>query len=532
MRTLLRVPSTSVPVANECSHPTKRFGILGPVSIGPGTRLGKYELLRQLGSGAMGVVYEAKHLTLGNHVAIKVLQQLASNGEAGVRRFEQEARIVARLESRHIVRVLDADQAGDGTRYLVMELMRGRDLSAIVNERRTLPTEEVVDIALQVCAGLKHAHEAGIVHRDLKPANLFVAESDEGSTVKIMDFGISKDLASISHELTASSVMIGTPNYMSPEQIRTSRSVDERSDLWSLGVIMYRLLAGCHPFTGDNHGALLVAISTERPLDVRSYAQQVPEGLARIVMCLLEKLPEKRPDSAAALGRLLLPFAPPFREYPTFETASPDTVRSPSLLPDTKTSGTTQVASTVPAPEVAMTAVPDTAPATTKPTRAQRPATMDHPATIEREPPVSRSSEEVTVDTGGGKAVATVLQPQASAKRNRAFLMGGASIMLVLGLGATWWSQRPKHFESDHGDSVSPPVLADAAPRGAGADVTVPLANSSPFPPPEAPSASAKATATATIRVPARPPIAAANTARPSTSGAPSALPSAPTHIR
>lgn len=515
---------------------TPRDGSLRPVSIGPGTRLGKYELLRQLGSGAMGVVYEAVHMTLGNHVAIKVLQQLATSSEAAARRFEQEARVVARLESRHIVRVLDADQAPDGTRYLVMELMRGRDLSAILHERHVLRSEEVVDVALQVCAGLKHAHEAGIVHRDLKPANLFVAESDEGTTVKIMDFGISKDLASVSHDLTASSVIIGTPHYMSPEQIRTSRSVDERADLWSVGVVMYRLLTGTYPFSADNHAALMVAICTESPLDVRSSAPQTPEGLAKIVMTLLEKAPGQRPDSAATLGRLLLPFAPPFREYPTFETAGPETVKNPSLVPDVKASGTTQVAATVRAPDAAGTESPVTASATTKPQGASPQHTLD------REAPPSRSSDAPTVETASVKAVPAITRIAAPPRRNGMRLLGVTAAAVLVTMGSIWWRNAARPNTEDALGNRPTIGAVDAAPGTADTAGVAPVSTTTAIPTTSATVAStATPTATATasappVRPPVRPPNLAAGTTGPSVKGgsmsAPTSSASAPTHIR
>lgn len=506
------------------------------VTLEPGTRLGKYELLRQLGSGAMGVVYEAKHLTLGHHVAIKVLQQLATHGEGIVRRFEQEARIVARLESRHIVRVLDADQAPDGTRYLVMELMRGRDLSAIVYERHALRTEEVVDVALQVCVGLKHAHEAGIVHRDLKPANLFVAENDEGTTVKIMDFGISKDLASGANEQTASNIMIGTPNYMSPEQIRTSRSVDERSDLWSLGVIMYRLLAGCHPFVGDNHGAVLVCISTETPVDVRAYAAQVPEGLSKIIMQLLEKDPRKRPSSAAALGRLLLPFAPPYRDYPTFETGgAPDTVRNASPLADAKVSVTTQVASTVPSPEVESTQMPVTSTGHRPPASPR--ATASVPPPTKREGSAqTRAAEEPTLDSAATASAQPSTGAAASGRRISGPLIVGVLATSLLAGGTVWWTRSARIVDGSSQQMRTELQKDAAAPtQDAAASSLDPSASAAPVASSVALQPTAQASASSTS-IPLSRPTARPAVQPPSTSSKPPATPSAtvsaPTHIR
>ncbi|MFO0666792.1 MAG: serine/threonine-protein kinase [Polyangiaceae bacterium] len=304
-----------------------------PLAVGD--TLGRYELVRELGQGGMGVVYEARHKGLGTRFAIKVLLAVHSKGSSAAQRFEREGRIVAKLSSPHIVRTLDADTTPDGHPYIVMEFFDGCDLGKVLEERGTLRLGEVASIVRQLCVGLEHAHAEGVVHRDLKPANIFVALENGATVIKLMDFGIAKDLSS-SEELTATSVMIGTTHYMAPEQVRSSRQTTAASDLWSVGVIVFRLLSGRHPFTGPNHADIAMSILMDPVPSLASFCPDIPVDFANLVARLLTKDPLKRLSSARELSDALAPFAT--------EPVSLDALGPPPTVPasDSRTTEPTQ----------------------------------------------------------------------------------------------------------------------------------------------------------------------------------------------
>ena len=287
---------------------------------------GKYRILDELGRGGMGVVLAAEHLELHHRVAIKVIFQ--KTGPA-IARFLREAQTCARLKSEHIARVFDVGRLEDGSPYLVMEHLTGEDLAAACE--RALPIAESVAYVRQACAGIAEAHAAGVVHRDLKPANLFLTTRADGSAlVKVLDFGVSKlvvdDGSDDRASLTATDTVVGTPLYMSPEQLKDSKNVDVRTDVWSLGVILYRLLAGRVPFPATTISALAVAIATEAPASMTSSRSDVPSGLEAIVRRCLEKDPARRYPSVAALSAALEPFAADAHEAPRARGARRNTV--------------------------------------------------------------------------------------------------------------------------------------------------------------------------------------------------------------
>ena len=274
---------------------------------------GKYEIVRLLGEGGMAFVYEAKHQRLQQRVAIKLLTPDFAHDAELVSRFEREARAVARLRSRHVTRVMDVDTTADGIPYIVMEFLEGRDLDAELQARQRLPLGEAVDYVLQACAGMVEAHGMGIVHRDLKPANLFVARErdsndEESIVIKVLDFGISKIVGEATR-LTIAGAVMGTVLYMSPEQVRAQPNVDTRADIWSLGVILYELVAGRAPWTGHSH-QIAAAIVAEDPPDLGTFAQ-VPEAFANVVRTMLQRDPARRPSNIRDVITTLFPFAPP-----------------------------------------------------------------------------------------------------------------------------------------------------------------------------------------------------------------------------
>jgi eukaryotic-like serine/threonine-protein kinase len=291
---------------------------LRAMPFAPGTVLvGKYKIERLLGHGGMGSVLVAKHLQLEQRVAIKFMHaSYAKRDAAAVGRFVREAKAAARIQSEHVARVSDVGTLENGSPYLVMEYLEGRDLEAELRWRTERPIALVIDYAMQTCEGLAEAHAAGIVHRDLKPSNLFLAERADGSVrVKLLDFGISKLMtlqgARSEPVMTSTQTLIGSPLYMSPEQLRSSRDVDHRSDIWSMGVILYEMLAGRAPFASATMPEVCARIMAEPPASLCAANPAVPADLEAIIMHCLEKDPERRFADVGALALALAPFGSP-----------------------------------------------------------------------------------------------------------------------------------------------------------------------------------------------------------------------------
>jgi hypothetical protein len=274
----------------------------------------KYRIERLVGSGGMAWVFEATHLVLQHGVALKVLRidTSADNTEA-LTRFEREARAAAAVSGEATARVMDTGTLDDGSPFLVMELLEGRDLDSIASARRHLPIPGAVNYVLQACEGVAETHAAGIVHRDLKPSNLFITQASDGSVrVKLLDFGISKITGpSAGPRVTATRALVGSPVYMSPEQMRSSRDIDGRTDIWSLGVILYELLAdGRSPFDASTLPAICAHVLDSPPPPLRKIRHDVPRGLERVVLRCLEKDPDRRYQTAADLAFALARFGP------------------------------------------------------------------------------------------------------------------------------------------------------------------------------------------------------------------------------
>jgi serine/threonine-protein kinase len=269
----------------------------------------KYRVDRTLGRGAMGEVVAATHVDLGHRVAIKLMLPSADNGDLRAR-FLREARASVHLKTQHVARVLDVGRTPDGAPYMIMEYLDGRDLGAELKARRPLPISEAVEYVIQACEGIAEAHAAGIVHRDIKPSNLFLTADTDGSPcVKVLDFGISKvadDAAALTGDLS-----LGSPLYMSPEQMRSSKDVDARADVWSLGVTLYELVAGKSPFHGGGIPEVCTRVFTEPPRPLATYRSDVPAGFEAVVAQCLEKERARRFPSVAALAAALVPYGPP-----------------------------------------------------------------------------------------------------------------------------------------------------------------------------------------------------------------------------
>ena len=256
----------------------------------------------------MGVVVEATHMQLGQRVAVKMLHENAARDSRAVARFLREARIAAQLPSEHVARVHDFSQTETGQPYLVMELLTGPDLAAELEERGALGLAEAVDYTLQACCGVAEAHARGLVHRDLKPGNLFLAERPDGPpTLKVLDFGISKVLAAVAPALTTTAASMGTPGYMSPEQILSPKLVDSKTDQHALAAILYEMLTGKLPYSADSLPGLAVAIATTPPPSPRRLRPEIPIALDAAIVRALAKKPQQRFESLATFATAIAP---------------------------------------------------------------------------------------------------------------------------------------------------------------------------------------------------------------------------------
>jgi eukaryotic-like serine/threonine-protein kinase len=273
---------------------------------------GKYRVERTLGEGGVGIVVAAWHTELRTRVAIKLLRPSLTASEEAVKRFSREARAASTLRSEHVVRVFDVGKLPDGTPYMVMEHLEGQDLAGTLAAHGPMSAAEAVGYVLQACEGVAEAHSVGIVHRDLKPTNLFLTQSVDGrSLVKVLDFGIAKQAElELEGALTGSFTVVGSPQYMSPEQMRSSGSVDVRSDIWSLGVCLYELLTSAVPFDGPTVMDICSNVMTRSTRSPDSLRSEVPARLAAVVMRCLEKEPERRYPDLAALADALEEFVP------------------------------------------------------------------------------------------------------------------------------------------------------------------------------------------------------------------------------
>ena len=274
---------------------------------------GKYRVDRVLGVGGMGVVVAAHHVELDDRVAIKfLLPDALHNGEA-VARFAREAQAAVKIKSEHVARVTDVGRLENGAPYIVMEYLEGLDLAAWLEQRGPLPVEQAVEFVLQACEAIAEAHVLGIVHRDLKPANLFVIRRpDGGLSVKVLDFGIAKRTGAVaSANITSTAAVMGSPLYMSPEQLSSSKDADARTDVWALGVILYELLGGAAPFLAETVPGVMLKIAGSEAPPLAARRPDVPVALERVILTCLEKDRAKRFPTVGDLAHALADFGPP-----------------------------------------------------------------------------------------------------------------------------------------------------------------------------------------------------------------------------
>ena len=296
----------------------KPESIVAPVSVGVGTGAvldGKYLVGEIIGSGAFGIVYEGKNLELDEKVALKVMRPEVATDKGMVGRFAREAKSAASIKSEYAASVFDVGSK-DGVPYIVMEYLEGKSLGQVVEESGPFPARTAVEYALQVCEALAVAHSKGIIHRDIKPENLLLTERSGGmQLVKVLDFGISK--AEFTGSIFGSELpivktmnLMGTPLYMSPEQVRCSDHVDVRSDIWSLGMVLYEILAGNTAFEGTSIPEICAAILETQPKPIEVHRNDLPAGLVEVIAKCLEKDQKARYQNVAELAIALMPFGP------------------------------------------------------------------------------------------------------------------------------------------------------------------------------------------------------------------------------
>lgn len=267
---------------------------------------GKYRVDAILGQGGMGVVAECTHLALNERVAIKMLRPDVVLDHDAVSRFIREAQAAVKLKSEYVARVSDVGTLENGTPYMVMEFLEGHDLGELLKQRGVLPVQWAVELMLQTAEALAEAHSLSIVHRDVKPTNLFVTWRPDGSAlIKVLDFGISKSPMGNDMQLTQTQSLLGTPAYMSPEQMRSARLVDTRTDIWSLGTVFYEILEGRRPFEADSFSEMCVKVAVDAPAPMIN----TPPALQPVILRALAKTPEQRYASMAEFAQDLVPFA-------------------------------------------------------------------------------------------------------------------------------------------------------------------------------------------------------------------------------
>jgi serine/threonine-protein kinase len=413
----------------------------------------KYRVESIVGRGGMGVVLSARHVQLGQVVAIKLLTLPPDEDrrDEAIGRFLHEAQAAAKLQNDHVVRIYDVGQLDNGLPFMVMELLVGSDLGTVLDERGALPEPEAVDYVLQACAGVAEAHRMGIVHRDLKPSNLFVTKRSDGlPLLKVLDFGISKQLTDPTSgeavaTFTNTRTLMGSPHYMSPEQVRDARRVDGRADIWALGVILQELITDAPVFHGESFPGVCAAIVADPPMPVRTMRPDVSSALEAIIGRCLEKDAKQRFQSVAELQAALMPLAPQI-------------MRSGSISqPLAYSSGTREVAMPIRVSNSASPGAPTVASAPPEVGRTGPDRTLESARLATRQ----GSTQNALASTDPRVAV---IEPRTSPpSKSKARLLVPLGVAAVLGAGALWLQARPSAVTTV-ASSEAPPSLAPAAP--------------------------------------------------------------------
>jgi len=352
---------------------------------------GKYRLEAELGRGGMGVVFRGVHLKLNRPVAIKMLLPEALQAADAVERFDREARAAVQVKSHYVAEVLDVGWH-QGLPYMVMEYLDGNDLAVELATRGPLPAAEAVGWLLQVCEAMADAHTRGVIHRDLKPSNLFLAKQGGERKVKILDFGISKIVTPGEINLTKTSAGFGTAHYISPEQIRSTKHADARSDVWSLGVIGYELLSGRLPFEGESAQSIVAAILTDAPAPLGRHRPELHPGLAEAIHKALVKERDKRTPSMAAFAEALRPFLAGAEPQAPAGDTDAVTLRKVPRVAGKAWVGGVALLGVVALAGVGLKMRPDATPAAPEPVALPSVAAPEAPSASAAQPPASASA--------------------------------------------------------------------------------------------------------------------------------------------
>lgn len=328
-RELLAIAGREAASAGELGEPDS-------APIVPGIEIeGRFRIEREIGRGGMGVVYAAEHLSMHRRVALKVLNDEAGGDEESISRFIRETKVAAKLASPHAVRVYDVGRLATGAPYMVMELLDGRDLERVLADEGPIDVARAIEWMLQACDAIGEAHAAGIVHRDIKLTNLFLADLPPEPIVKVLDFGLAKGFAGGMGDgsLTRPGAFMGTPSYMSPEQLLSAKDVDARTDVWAFGVALYRLLTQSYPFEATNLAALCARIAGGEPPPPPSARRAgVPRAIDDVVQrCLARSADARYPDAHALAAALAASLR--FQEQTTVRAASRPAEAASSTLP-------------------------------------------------------------------------------------------------------------------------------------------------------------------------------------------------------
>jgi len=434
-----------------------------PPPVVPGQVLaGKFQIERIVGEGGMGIVVEAMHLQLEERVALKFLRREVMKLPDVVARFDREARSAVKLKSEHVAKVTDVGKTDDGIPYMVMELLKGRDLAQTISESGPLPIQEAVDYLIQACEGVGEAHARGIVHRDLKPENLFVVQRDGWAVVKVLDFGISKAVlvgpSSVDLSSNNTTSIMGSPYYMSPEQLRSTRTVDHRSDIWSLGVVLFELLTGMTIFDETKDFTGLVADILETPhRKLGMFRPDAPPGLEAVIDKCMEKDRAKRWQNVAELAVALLPYAPRRARITAERTTS--MTRAAGLITDPNF----QVPPSVyPQPQPTL-GHSDSYPSAQQLTPPQVPRGMDYAETVMPPQPQPMIAPQSTPSLMAG-AVETTAAPRK--QLSPVVLLFGALLLLGCGVGLAYGvirSLRPIQSVAAQPTAMPPPTETPSA---------------------------------------------------------------------
>lgn len=428
---------------------------------------GKYRIVRLIGDGGMGVVYEARHEVLGHGVALKFLHSDLAKRPGLTQRFMQEARVSATIQSSHVTHVTDVDTAQDGSPYLVMELLSGQSLQSMLDRQGKLVPDQAVDFALQILSGLEAAHAIGVVHRDMKPDNVFVTPSGGGPLLKLIDFGIAKLRASSEYSkgLTRAGVVMGTPEYMAPEQLVSAHTTDHRADIYSLGVMLFEMLSGLRPADGDDAEIIIAAVEAGRVRNLRELVQGLPEGLVQLVERATAPSRDARFENVSEMRLQLAQFAGHLSHAGRLAASAEPLAVMP-------TPAASAVVSLPPPAVAAVASVPKTLPPDDGPPLSVSQLGAARTSLSDSEPPLSQMARpgmpgtELGAPAFGSPAAYTAQQysPSATRPRGRSGLLVFSLVVAVLGGGGA--VGYAAYRAADHARDPIPPLPDAALPSG------------------------------------------------------------------